>query len=83
MENSSVGMHVVQTRASDPDLVNGGGHHLRYSIVSGDPAGDFAVGERDGLVVVARALDYERRNSYRCAANQQARISKKPRGSTI
>ncbi len=67
-------MHVVQTRASDADLPSLFDekdirrlrqHHLRYSIVSGDPAGDFSIGDRDGLVVVARGLDYERRNTYR------------------
>ncbi len=61
MENASLGMHVVQTRASDLD----DDARVRYVIVSGDPDGDFSVGDHDGLIVVARHLDYERRNSYR------------------
>ncbi len=66
LENASLGMHVVQCRASDLDFpASGDNSRLRFSILSGDPSGDFSIGDRDGLLAVARSLDYERRNSYR------------------
>ncbi|QQP40957.1 Uncharacterized protein FKW44_015183, partial [Caligus rogercresseyi] len=62
MENASVGMELVSTFANDED--SGAYGRLRYSIISGDSSGDFAIGEYSGIISVDKKLDYERKNSY-------------------
>ncbi|XP_040574168.2 LOW QUALITY PROTEIN: cadherin-related tumor suppressor-like [Lepeophtheirus salmonis] len=62
MENASIGMEIVSTSATDKDSEMFG--RLRYSIISGDSSGDFAIGEYSGILRVNKKLDYERKNSY-------------------
>ena len=61
-EDLSVGSEIKYVTATDTDSgVNG---MLLYSIVSGNEAGLFAIGERTGLVIVAKSLDYEKSTSH-------------------
>ncbi|XP_032878094.1 protocadherin-16 [Amblyraja radiata] len=54
-EAAAVGGELARVWASDRDT----GTALRYSISSGDAAGQFAVDERSGVVRLVRALDLE------------------------
>jgi protocadherin Fat 4 len=62
LENSSIGMDVIETNAFDADEGKNG--QIRYAIISGNSEGDFAVGEYSGIIRVNKKLDYERKNSY-------------------
>ena len=62
LENVSIGMDVLETKAYDLDTGNNG--RLRFTILSGDPRGDFEINESSGLLRVAKRLDHERQNSY-------------------
>ena len=62
LENASVGMDLIETKADDMDSGENG--KLRYSIISGDKRGDFAIDENSGIIRVNKQLDYERKNAY-------------------
>ena len=55
-------MDILETTAYDLDV--GANGKLRYSIISGDPRGDFEIGESNGVLRVSKRLDYERQNNY-------------------
>ncbi len=55
-------MDLLHASAVDRDVGENG--RLRYTILSGDNRGDFAIGETSGILRVNKQLDYERRNSY-------------------
>ena len=61
-ENVSIGVDLLHVSASDRDVDENG--RLRFTILSGDARGDFAIGETSGILRVNKQLDYERRNSY-------------------
>ena len=61
-EAARPGEAVATVAASDADSGENG--RLSYAIASGDRHGQFAVGEADGRIVVASALDREMISSY-------------------
>ena len=61
-EAARPGEPVVTVAASDEDAGDNG--RVSYAIVSGDRHGQFSVGEADGRIVVASALDREMISSY-------------------
>ncbi|XP_022091610.1 protocadherin Fat 4-like isoform X2 [Acanthaster planci] len=62
VEDLPVGSEVTVVTANDGDTgVNG---RLSYSIIGGNEAGLFAIGEDTGSVTVAKALDYEEFTSH-------------------
>ena len=63
LENVSIGMDILEASAFDLDVGNNG--KLRFTIVSGDPRGDFEINEANGILRVAKRLDHERQNSYK------------------
>ena len=63
LENVSIGMDVLEANAVDYDMGNNG--RLRFTILSGDPRGDFEINEANGILRVAKRLDHERQNRYK------------------
>jgi hypothetical protein len=55
-------MDLLHASAVDRDVGENG--RLRFTILSGDSRGDFAIGETSGILRVNKQLDYERKNSY-------------------
>ncbi len=62
LENASIGMDVIATKAFDEDEGKNG--RIRYAIIAGNSEGDFAIGEYSGIIRVNKRLDYERKNLY-------------------
>ena len=62
LENVSIGMDILEANAVDKDVGNNG--RLRFTILSGDPRGDFEINEANGVLRVAKCLDHERQSSY-------------------
>ena len=62
LENVSIGMDILE--ASAYDLDHGDNARLKFTVLSGDPRGDFAINEGNGVLRVAKRLDSERQKSY-------------------
>ncbi|XP_026686554.1 cadherin-related tumor suppressor-like, partial [Diaphorina citri] len=61
-ENISVGATVLQVSATDlDDGING---RVRYTIISGDDNHDLTISEDNGLLRIAKNLNYERKAQY-------------------
>ena len=62
-EDADVGTVVVTVAATDADV--GGNAYLRYSIISGNEDGAFAIDLVSGDLNIARQLDGEKKDTYR------------------
>ncbi len=63
-EDASVGGEVGAVSATDPE-----GDGVKYSIVSGNAGGEFAIDANTGTITLALALDYERTQAYALAVS--------------
>src|SRR5574344_1949189 len=63
-ENLGAGTVIGTFAGTDPDTKNAAYGTLKYTIVSGNGAGDFAIDPATGVVTTTRALDYETTPSY-------------------
>ncbi|CAH2300904.1 protocadherin Fat 4 [Pelobates cultripes] len=61
-ENTLTGTDLIQVIASDADEgVNG---MIRYSIIDGNPSGEFRIDTVTGVISITKPLDRERKSSY-------------------
>src|SRR5574344_1458092 len=63
-ETLGAGTVIGTFAGTDPDTKNAAYGALKYTIVSGNGAGDFAIDPATGVVTTTRALDYETTPSY-------------------